>query len=152
MVSYKGDWKRGASDGNGTCTFAAVSSGERASAKTRLISLAGGNGNGGMRGVPDAIPISYSGEWVNGRPFGKGTLHLRTAEASSVKARPGALGTSCGSDGWIEGVWTHEGLMYGKGKLPGKKSMYEGQYHLGKREGHGRLDLPNGSEYEGKIP
>ncbi|CAM9777344.1 unnamed protein product, partial [Ectocarpus sp. 12 AP-2014] len=27
--------------------------------------------------------------------------------------------------------------------------IYEGQYRLGKREGHGRLDLPDGSEYEG---
>lgn len=65
----------------------------------------------------------------------------------------GAGGCGGGGNGGgssIEGVWTEEGLVHGRERLPGKGGVYEGQYRLGRREGHGRLDLPDGSEYEGE--
>lgn len=99
-------------------------------------------GGGGAKGILPTIPVSYDGDWLDGRPMGLGTLRLRGAGGGSL-----ALTAAGGSS--IEGVWTEEGLIHGKEKLLGKGGVYEGKYRLGKREGHGRLDLQDGSEYEG---
>lgn len=170
LASYRGEFKRGIRDGNGVCSFFAAGPG------TTATSL-------GATRRPLAVPVpeSYEGEWVDGRPMGKGVLTLRAATAAAAVATsapssgpypssvPGSgstmtttrdgtttFGSSGGgsksgsSSGSIEGVWTEEGLVHGREKLPGKGGVYEGQYRIGRREGHGRLELLDGSEYEGE--
>lgn len=156
MASYRGDFKRGIREGYGMCSFfppGVAVSGDAPGCSAASSTL--------------LIPESYDGEWVGGRPLGRGVLSLRAAPAtasgnaypSSVKrsgstmmrrgtAQNGGGGNGRGS--LIEGVWTEEGLIHGREKLPSKGGVYEGQYRLGRREGHGRLDLPDGSEYEGE--
>ncbi|CAN0440001.1 unnamed protein product, partial [Ectocarpus sp. 8 AP-2014] len=151
LASYRGDFKRGVRDGHGVCSFFTAGCGGGCSVAT--------GGTPGATSIP-TIPDSYDGEWVGGRPLGRGVLSLRAVAAapaapsnrfsSSVAGSgSGLAGRGGGSGGSIEGLWTEEGLAHGREKLPGKGGVYEGQYRLGKREGHGRLDLPDGSEYEG---
>lgn len=167
IVSYRGEFKRGVRDGNGVCSFfppAAAASGSAAVSGFGRGSLAATNGPAAASVAP-LVPESYDGEWVSGRPLGRGLLSLRAAPAAPSgnaypMKRPGSTATrggtgqsgGAGSGGGssIEGVWTKEGLVHGREKLPGKGGVYEGQYRLGRREGHGRLDMPDGSEYEGQ--
>ena len=180
MASYRGDFKRGVREGNGVCTFCPPGAAAVASGDTTARSGIGSSGglavtNGASAGPSTPlVPASYDGEWVGGRPLGKGVLSLRAAPAaaaaggnaypSSVK-RSGSTMTArggtprnggdgnggSGSGSSIEGVWTEEGLIHGRERLPGKGGVYEGQYRLGRREGYGRLDLADGSEYEGEF-
>lgn len=169
MASYRGDFKRGVREGNGVCSFLppdTAASGHATASGTGSRGLAAANGASAASSTP-LIPESYDGEWVGGRPLGRGVLSLRPAPVtapgraypSSVKrsgstmvrggeGQNGGGGNADGSS--VEGVWTEEGLIHGREKLPGKGGVYEGQYRLGRREGHGRLDLPDGSEYEGE--
>ncbi|CAM9842361.1 unnamed protein product, partial [Ectocarpus sp. 13 AM-2016] len=151
LASYRGDFKRGVRDGHGVCSFFTASCGGGCSVATGSTL--------GATSIP-TIPDSYDGEWVGDRPLGRGVLSLRAVAAapaapsnrfssSIAGSGSGLAGRGGGSGGSIEGLWTEEGLAHGREKLPGKGGVYEGQYRLGKREGHGRLDLPDGSEYEG---
>lgn len=168
LASYTGGWKRGVRHGNGVCTFAVAPS---AGGATAAAGSPGGQTRGGARRVTVSaatsastatVPESYDGEWADGRPLASGTLFLRSraVAGSSALKRSGAAGAVRGgggrrsylNGGSIDGVWAAEGgLIHGREKLPGKGGLYEGQYRLGKREGHGRLDLPDGSEYEGET-
>ncbi|CAN0309343.1 unnamed protein product, partial [Hapterophycus canaliculatus] len=154
LASYRGDFKRGIREGNGVCSFFALGA----------MATAGPLG-ATRKNLDVLVPESYDGEWMDGRPLGRGVLTLREAAAAAAAAPssgpypssvPGSGGggdsgggSNTGSGSSIEGVWTEEGLIQGKEKLPGKGGVYEGQYRLGRREGHGRLELPDGSEYEG---
>lgn len=120
-------------------------------------------------------PISshvYEGVWVNGRPQGRGILTLRstldttmTADLLDVRTGQRQGSKAAGRErGWggggggggggsvIEGLWDDErGLIRGREKVPGSQGgVYEGHYQRGRRDGHGRLELPDGSEYEGE--
>lgn len=175
LASYRGDFRRGVREGKGVCSFFApdpVRNAARSASTSRTTSLV------------DPIPESYDGEWVDGRPMGRGVLTLRRTAAATVAPSSGPYPSSVpgsgsmmmttrdgtshggssddggggsggggrnGSGGSIEGMWTEEGLVHGKEKLPGKGGVYEGQYRLGRREGQGRLELPDGSEYEGET-
>lgn len=174
LASYRGDFKRGVREGNGVCSFfAPAGAGAGAGHHDLAFCDTSGAGGGGSRAVhgPSGespgllmIPESYDGEWVGGRPLGRGVLSLRAAAAGRSGSTTtvgggttrrtsshGSGGRGGGGASSIEGVWTkEEGLIHGREKLPGKGGVYEGQYRLGKREGHGRLDLPDGSEYEGE--
>ena len=171
LASYRGDFRRGVREGNGMCSFAAPADGAvSGSGSSPLVRGGCGSKSAGTSGDSGAlllIPVSYDGEWVGGRPLGRGILTLRAAplaatasgkalpSSSSTATRGGAVRNGgCGGSGGgstsIEGVWTEEGLVHGREKLPGRGGIYEGQYRLGRREGHGRLVLPDGSEYEGE--
>lgn len=148
LASYKGDWKQGVREGNGVCVFAV----EVSSATTTPSRGFGRTSEGGDTAVPD----SYEGEWMGGRPFGRGILRMRPAttkdfsvSTNSAAARNNRAGRGCG--GSISGKWTAEGLVYGREELPGKGGVYKGQYRRGKREGRGRLELTDGSEFEGVM-
>lgn len=159
MASYRGDFKLGVREGNGVCSFFEPVAG--AAAAGHAPAYAGGGISGATHGTSLAysapmIPDSYDGQWVGGRPSGRGILSLRAAVAGpSASTTTGGetrrTGSGGGYGGSIEGVWTEKGLTHGREKLLGKGGVYEGQYRLGKREGHGRLELPDGSEYEGEM-
>lgn len=147
-TSYKGDWKDGVREGNGICVFAV-----EASTATTTIS---GSFDRTRDGNNTSVPDSYEGEWVRGCPFGRGVLRMRpaTPNGSSVSTTSAAacndrVGRGCG--GSISGKWTEEGLVYGRETLPGKGGVYKGQYRRGKREGRGRLELTDGSKFEGVM-
>lgn len=130
----------------------------------------GGSGEGhdgsahGEQGLSSPLPVvphSYEGEWKDDRPFGRGTLHFRGLH-SPVEGGGGSRGCQSGHDGgdrrhegdivgFVNGGWSEEGMTHGRENLPGNEGVFEGQYRMGKREGHGRLELPNGSEYEGNL-
>ena len=72
-----------------------------------------------------------------------------SVSTNSAEARNDRAGRACG--GSISGKWTEEGLVYGRETLPGKGDVYEGHYRKGKREGRGRLELTDGSKFEGVM-
>lgn len=157
LASYRGDFKRGVREGNGVCSFFAPAATAGAAAGA---AAAGHAPASAAAPSPLMVPDSYDGEWVGGRPLGRGILSLRAAVAGpsastttggGIRRASSVGGYGAGGGGSIEGVWTEEGLIHGREKLLGKGGVYEGQYRLGKREGHGRLDLPDGSEYEGEM-
>lgn len=170
LASYLGEFRRGVREGSGVCSFVAppdIASG--AAGGGAPAPLVGGGGCGGRSAgagggsCAPLIPVSYDGEWVGGRPLGRGVLTLQAAPAAAAVpgksypslgrtpprgGTPGRKGS--GGGGSIEGMWTEEGLVHGRETLSGREGVYEGQYRLGRREGHGRLVLPDGSEYEGE--
>lgn len=169
VSSYSGDWNRGVREGRGTCRFVAettsstpgtgsFSTGQREygfpAALAPLVKpeCSGLRGLDGTKCPPVAVPSTYDGEWMGGRPQGKGKLSLCSTE-EPVTTVPEDINKprSHGKETVIEGFWDgDQGLVHGRETLPRKGGMYEGQFHLGKRQGQGRLELPDGSEYEGE--
>ncbi|CAN0081386.1 unnamed protein product [Sphacelaria rigidula] len=167
VLSYSGNWNHSVREGYGTCRFVFD---DAANSSTRCTR--GPDGSAGVHGSVD-VPHLYEGEWVNGRPQGRGTLTLRaqpeTTTTINFDVRTGqnqnrkcagrggkAFGGGGGGDtrGYgsvIKGLWEDErGLIHGRQEMHGNDGgVYEGEYRLGRREGHGRLEFPDGSEYEG---
>ena len=134
LASYRGHWKRGVRDGNGVCTFTMPTKPSAGSASS-------------------TVPDRYEGQWVGGVPLGKGVLHLRVTggvTGSAIAALRNNSDSGNSSGGFIEGEWAEEGLVRGRETLPDRGGIYEGQYRQGRREGHGRLELSDGSEFEGE--
>lgn len=201
VLSYTGDWNHGVREGYGTCRFffddavnssvgctrggggisqtvdtdrttAITSSSLEPSTSSGVVTTAESRGSAGVDGSA-AVPHLYEGEWVNGRPQGRGTLTLRAQPETPTmidfdvrtgqnrnrkcagrqgKAFGGGLGDTRGYGSVIEGFWDDErGLIRGREKMHGNDGgVYEGEYRLGRKEGHGRLEFPDGSEYEGE--
>ena len=79
--------------------------------------------------------VTWSGECVAGKAFGKGRLVWRSSKGTST----------------YEGEY-FRGKMHGRGTLTWPNGdRYEGEYRDGKMHGRGTLTWPNGNRYEGDF-
>lgn len=175
LSTYKGEWVRGIPSGSGSSTYLllsadAVSDSAWQRYQPQLSEYTGTFRNGLPHGIgsgryaadrppasvksvhyfaavgPSAMAAAetYAGEWVDGVPHGKGCLRMRCL--STFRSPTSARGAT------IDGEWVAGELVRGREELPGRRGIYDGQYRMGRRDGHGRLEMPDGSEYEGEQP
>lgn len=177
ISSYKGGWNSGVREGYGMCTFFhpaddSFSVKRYGSSGVGVVAPAPYSSAASDTAIDSPIPHTYEGEWTNGRPQGRGTLILRqTPSSSTITTSTSSRSSPLAASAWapsrhksnqggsgaaavgsaIEGIWEgNQGLIYGRERATGKGGVYEGHYRWGRREGHGRLELADGSEYEGE--
>ena len=99
--------------------------------------------------------ISYSGEFKDYKPNGKGVMKISTGVQLLGNFKDGKLngeGSIEYSDGTVYKGSFLDGKRHGFGMLISfDLSTYEGEFRNGRRTGHGKVKLSDGTEYEGDF-
>jgi len=85
-----------------------------------------------------SIKGTYTGEWKDGKPNGKGTMTM------SVTDTRWTAGDTLSSSNWVNG------LIEGYGEWRGAVGKYDGNFTKGLKSGYGRMELKDGTVYDGQ--
>lgn len=103
------------------------------------------HGKGKYITSPKRIAMDYEGEWKNDKPDGEGTIFDWPMGLTTIGKYTGQV-----KDGKPEGKGHFEVTKDNTSSYPHQyPCVYDGDWHLGKRHGKGKIIWPKGDKYEG---